>query len=495
LPLPNPNPKSSAVNILLVSSEVAPFAKSGGLADVAGALPRALRRLGHDVRIVLPCYRTVRQRFPLTETGIVIEAVVDGRIRRAEVRQTTLDDVPVYLIDQPRYFDRDGLYGTAAGDYPDNAERFGFFCGAVLELPRLLHWRPDVLHCNDWQSGLVPVLLRTAHRKDPLFAATGSLLTIHNLGYQGVFPAKVLGTLGLDPHLLTPTALEYWGQLSFLKGGVVFADRVNTVSETYCRETLTPAYGFGFDGILRARGGAFSGILNGLDERQWNPATDAALAHTYSSDNLTGKAACKRALQEELGLTVDPDLPLLAMVTRLDTQKGLDLVEAAWERLLARKLQLVLLGTGEEKHMRFFADIQGCQPEQVAIRLTFDDALSRRIYAGSDLFLMPSHYEPCGLGQLIALRYGCIPVVRRTGGLADTVTDPAEDAATANGFTFGEPSPLSLLVAVDRALGLYLQPQRWLAMVRRGMRQDFSWNRSAQRYLELYRQAKEARDV
>jgi starch synthase len=483
------------VNILLISSEVAPFAKSGGLADVAGALPRALRRLGHDVRIVLPCYRTVHQRFSLEETDISIKATVDGRSRRAEVRQTTLDDVPVYLIDQPRYFDRDGLYGTADGDFPDNAERFGFFCRAAVELPRRLDWRPDVLHCNDWQSGLVPVLLRTDHPQDRFYAATGSLLTIHNLGYQGVFPASTLERLGLDPHLLHPAALEYWGQLSFLKGGVVFADRVNTVSETYCRETLTPAYGFGFDGILRARGAAYSGILNGLDQRQWNPATDAALAHPYSDDDLAGKTACKRALQEELGLTVDPDQPLLAMVTRLDTQKGLDLVEAAWERLLARKLQLVLLGTGEEKHRRFFAEMQERQPEQVAIHLSFDDALSRRIYAGSDLFLMPSHYEPCGLGQLIALRYGCIPVVRRTGGLADTVTDPAEDAAAANGFTFGEPSPLSLLVSVDRALDLYRQPQRWLAMVRRGMRQDFSWNRSAQHYLELYRQAKEARDV
>lgn len=483
------------MNILLISSEVAPFAKSGGLADVAGALPRALRRLGHDVRIVLPCYRTVRQRFSLAETGIRIEAAVDGRPQRPEVRQASLDDVPVYLVDHPRYFDRDGLYGTAAGDYPDNAERFGFFCRAVLELPRLLDWRPDVLHCNDWQSALVPVLLRTARRDDPFFAVTGSLLTIHNLGYQGLFPAGMIDTLGLDPRLFTPAALEYWGQVSFLKGGAVFADRVNTVSESYCLETLTPEYGFGFEGILRARGAAYSGILNGLDERQWDPATDAALAQTYSAEDLAGKAACKRALQRELGLAVDPGVPLAAMVTRLDTQKGLDLVEAAWEGLLERRLQLVLLGTGEEKHMRFFAGVRGHHRSQVSIHLEFDDALSRRIYAASDLFLMPSRYEPCGLGQLIALRYGSIPVVRRTGGLADTVLDPAEDAAAANGFTFGEPSPLSLLVALDRALGLYRQPQGWLAMVGRGIRQDFSWDRSAQRYLELYRQAKEARDV
>lgn len=481
------------MNILLISSEVAPFAKSGGLADVAGALPRALRRLGHDVRIVMPCYRTVRRRFAPEAMGIRLEVAVGGRPQLAEVRQAAVDDVPVYLVDHPGYFDRDGLYGTPAGDYPDNAERFGFFCRAVLELLRRLGWRPDVLHCNDWQSGLVPVLLRTAGGDDFL-AATGSLLTIHNLGYQGLFPAGVLGTLGLDPRLYTPDGLEYWGQVSFLKGGVVFADRVNTVSETYSLETLTPEYGFGFEGILRARGAAYSGILNGLDEGHWNPATDAALAQTYDAADLSGKAVCKRVLQQELGLAVDPGVPLTAMVTRLDTQKGLDLVEAAWEGLLERRLQLVLLGTGEEKHMRFFAGVRGRHRSQVSINLEFDDALSRRIYAGSDLFLMPSRYEPCGLGQLIALRYGSIPVVRRTGGLADTVIDPAEDAA-ANGFTFGEPSPLSLLIALDRALGLYRQPQGWLAMVGRGMRQDFSWDRSAQRYLELYRQAKEARHV
>lgn len=494
-PYTTPTNIRSAVNILLISSEVAPFAKSGGLADVAGALPRALRRLGHDVRIVMPCYRSVRQRFSPEGTEIRIEAAVGGAPQRAEIRQTVLDDVPVYLIDHPGYFDRDGLYGTAAGDYPDNAERFGFFCRAVLELPGRLDWRPDVLHCNDWQSGLVPVLLRSEFQDYPFFAATGSLLTIHNLGYQGLFPAGVLGTVGLDPRLFTPAGLEYWGQISFLKGGVVFADRVNTVSESYCLETLTPEYGFGFEGILRARGAAYSGILNGLDERQWNPATDAALAQTYDAADLAGKAACKRALQQELGLAVDPDVPLVALVTRLDTQKGLDLVEAAWEGLLERRLQLVLLGTGEEKHMRFFAGVQGRHRAQVSINLVFDDAFSRRIYAASDLFLMPSRYEPCGLGQLIALRYGSIPVVRRTGGLADTVIDPAEDAAAANGFTFGEPSPLSLLVALDRALDLYRQPRGWLAMVGRGMRQDFSWDRSAQRYLGLYRQAKEARDV
>jgi len=482
------------VNILLISPEVAPFAKSGGLADVAGALPQALNRLGHDVRIVLPGYRGIAGRFPLEETGVVVEATVGGRLQRAAVRRTLLGEVPVYCLDHPGYFDRDGLYGTPDGDYPDNAERFGFFCRAALELPRSLGWRPDVLHCNDWQSGLVPALLRTAYRDDPFYAATGSLLTIHNLGYQGLFSYDALAPLGLDPGLFSVEALEYWGRFSLLKGGVVFADRVNTVSETYCLETLTPEYGFGFDGILRARGAAYSGILNGLDGRQWNPAADAALPTLYGAADLAGKKDCKRALQRELGLAEEPDVPLVAMVTRLDTQKGLDMVEGAWEGILERGLQFVLLGTGEEKHMRFFAGLQGHLPRQISINLAFDDAFSRRIYAGSDLFLMPSRYEPCGLGQLIALRYGSIPVVRRTGGLADTIVDPAIAPDASNGFTFGEPTPLSLLVALDRTLELYRQPQRWQAMVRRGMEQDFSWNRSAQHYLVLYRQTREARD-
>jgi len=482
------------VNILLISPEVSPFAKSGGLADVAGALPRALHRLGHDVRVVLPGYRGIAERFPLAETGLAVEASIDGHRQRAAVRRTLLDEVPVYCLDHPGYFDRAGLYGTPAGDYPDNAERFGFFCRAALELPRRLDWRPDVLHCNDWQSGLVPVLLRTTYRDDPFYDGTGSLLTIHNLGYQGLFTYDSLAPLGLDPGLFSVEALEYWGRFSLLKGGVVFADRVNTVSATYCLETLTPDYGFGFDGILRTRGAAYSGILNGLDGHQWDPAADAALVTPYGADTLAGKKECKRALQRELGLAEEPDVPLAAMVTRLDTQKGLDLVEGAWEGLLERGVQFVLLGTGEEKHMRFFAGLKGCQPRQVSINLAFDDAFSRRIYAGSDLFLMPSRYEPCGLGQLIALRYGSIPVVRRTGGLADTIVDPAVAPAKGNGFTFGEPTPLSLLVALDRALELYRQPQRWQAMVRRGMTQDFSWDRSAQRYIELYRQTRENRN-
>lgn len=480
------------MKILFVASEVAPFAKTGGLADVTGSLPRALRQLGHDVRIVLPLYREVEARgFAPRKGRRSVEVSIDGTPCKGLLRQTETDSVPVYFIDNRFFFGREGLYGTAAGDYPDNAQRFGFFCRAVLEFLRRLDFRPEVLHLHDWQTGLIPVLLGTEFKADPFFGAMASLFTIHNLGYQGIFPPAVLPSLGLDPALLSVEQMEYYGQVSFLKGGIQFADLITTVSETYCREIQTPPFGFGFDGILRNRGERLHGILNGLDPKQWDPALDSALPVSYTAEDLKGKAACKRNLQKGLGLTVTADRPLVAMVTRLDTQKGLDLVQEAWDELLRRDLQFVLLGSGEQKLTEFFAAIHDRYPGQVAIRLAFDDPLARRIYAGSDLFLMPSHYEPCGLGQMIALRYGSVPVVRRTGGLADTVVDPQDDPQGANGFTFADASAADLLAALDRAFALFPDKRSWRKIMRRGMTQDLSWTRSAQQYLELYQRAME----
>ena len=478
------------MKILLVAPEVAPLAKTGGLADVAGALPRELRRLGHDVRVILPYYRVTREKhFPLTATSWPVQAVVGGSLRRGLVRETLLDGVPIYLVEHDAYFDRPELYGTADGDYPDNAERFGFFCRAVLDFLRHGPFRPQVLHLNDWQTGLIPVLLRSELAADPFYAAIGTLLTIHNLGYQGLFPAATLTTLGLSAELFTIDGLEYYGQISLLKGGVLCADVLTTVSPTYCREVQRPELGHGFDGILRSRRRDLYGVLNGLDSEQWDPLTDAALPACYSADDLRGKPRCKRALQQELGLEIDPGRPLVAMVTRLDPQKGLDLVAAAWDKLLARPLQLVLLGSGERGLMERFAARGAASGGQAAVRLSFDDALARRIYAGSDLFLMPSRYEPCGLGQLIALRYGSAPLVRRTGGLADTVSDVDRDPRGGNGFSFGKLSETALLAALDRALAHFAERRGWLALVRRGMRADLSWGRSAQHYLELYAKA------
>jgi starch synthase len=484
------------MKILLVSSEVAPFAKTGGLGDVAGSLPRALHQLGHDVRVFLPCYRAVEERgFTLRKGRKSVEVDIDGIPRKGLLRQTNLDGVPVYLMGNREYFQREGLYGTEEGDYADNGERFGFFCRAVLEMLRRLDFRPDVLHLNDWQTALIPILLGTELKNDPFFSSIGTLLTIHNLGYQGLFPREVMRALHLDPALFSVDALEYYGRVSLLKGGIVYADKLNTVSETYCREIRTPSMGLGFEGILQQRDEDLYGVLNGLDDKLWDPALDSTLATTFSSSDLRGKAGNKKALQKELGLEQKASAPIVAMVTRLDAQKGLDLVAEAWQKLMKRDLQFVLLGTGEKQSMERFAGLQERHPGKVSINLTFDDALSRRIYAGSDMFLMPSRYEPCGLGQLIALRYGSVPIVRKTGGLADTVTDPGEDALKANGFTFLEPSAPALLGAVDRALDFFGDRRAWLRLMKRGMNQDFSWTGSARKYLDIYRMIIEERNV
>ncbi len=494
-PRPKIGRRTGGLKILLVASEVTPFAKSGGLADVAGALPPALRRLGHDVRVIMPCYKTMVGRDELQERPVAsVEVDIAGVPKTGVLYRGELNEVPVYFVQNQEFFERDGLYGTADGDYGDNARRFGFFCRAALAALPQLDFRPDVIHLNDWQTSLMPVLLRTELKDDPFYAGAGTLLTIHNLGYQGMFGPGVLGELGLDPGLATMDKMEYFGNVSFLKGGLVFSDQLTTVSETYCREIQTPEMGIGFDGILRDRSPVLHGIVNGLDTVAWDPASDPALRSNYQAGEPENKAANKRALQQELGLREDPEVPVVAMVTRLDTQKGLEIVEQAWDGLMQRHLQFVLLGTGEHKHMERFARLRDRYPGRVSINLTFDDALSRRIYAGADLFLMPSLYEPCGLGQLIALRYGAIPLVRQTGGLADTVTDPEQDAANANGFVFREPSAGALLGTLDRALSRYADRPAWQELVRRGMTRDFSWTRSAERYLALYAAAVEARN-
>ncbi len=482
------------MRILFISSEVTPFAKTGGLADVAGALPRALKRLGHDVRILLPYYQCVEERgFQTEKIPLSAEVSIGGESRRTLLRRLEMDEIPVYFIDHRPYFYREGLYGSPAGDYPDNAQRFALFCRAALAFLPKLDWRPDVVHLHDWQTGLVPVLLRSGLRNDPFFSGLATVLTIHNLGYQGLFPPEILPAIGVDRSLFSIDGVEFYGKVSFLKGGLVFSDLLTTVSPTYCSEIQTPQMGFGLDGVLRARTADLFGVLNGIDTEQWNPALDAAIVSAYSPADLRGKGRNKRALQKELALTPSSSVPIVSMVTRLDTQKGLDLVQEAWEALMQRNLQFVLLGSGEEKHTRFFATVRNRHPGKVSINLGFDDALARRIYSGSDLFLMPSHYEPCGLGQLIALRYGALPLVRATGGLADTIVDPLQDAARANGFAFADASVKTLLSTADRALVRYADRRNWLKMVRRGMSQDISWKNSAQRYLELYVRAQEKR--
>jgi ADP-glucose type glycogen/starch synthase len=397
--------------------------------------------------------------------------------------------VPVYLLDHPAYFNRDGLYGTATGDFPDNDERFGFFCHAALELCKWLDFVPDVIHGNDWQCGLLPVFLRTIYRHDPFFAATGNLFTIHNLGYQGHFPPTLLKLFGLPPELNRIDGLEFYGAIALLKGGVVFSDVVTTVSDRYCREIQTPEYGHGFDGILRARHNRLFGVLNGLDPEDWDPRLLPAFP--FSASDLAGKAACKHALQRELGLTVTAETPLIVMVSRLDRQKGFELIEAAWDELMAMPVQFALLGNGNRELEERFAARARRHRGRFALVTGFNEDLSRRFYAGGDLFLMPSLYEPCGLSQLISLRYGTLPVVRSTGGLADTIIDPQQDGAHANGFSFVPYTANALLDCLTRALALFSAQGEWQKMMRYAMEQEFTWRVAAHRYLELYRLAQE----
>ncbi len=480
-----PEPK---LKLLMVASEAAPFAKTGGLADVVGSLPPALRALGHEVRLIMPWYRAVRAvtgNLPVNRHKLKVHMA--DRVYQAAYRTDEIAGVPVYFIDVPELYDRPELYGEEGRDYPDNAERFGLLCRAALELVRELEFVPDVIHAHDWQAGLVPVYLHQHPWQDAFFANTASLFTIHNLGYQGVFPLQTNRSLGLDDSLLNPDGLEYHGQLSLLKGGIRFADQVNTVSPTYCREIQTPEYGMGMDGLLRSRAGRVHGLLNGLDGSLWSPANDQSLARVYTFKKLAGKAACKKNLQQTLGLEVSSETPIVAMVTRLDSQKGIELVLASWDRIMAHNLQLVILGSGNPDFEQRLAEAASYYPGQACVLLRFDDALSRRIYAGSDIFLMPSRYEPCGLGQLIALRYGSVPLVHATGGLVDTIIDLQASTTTANGFVFHEYRPGKLLEGLDRALTAYAKPKSWRKLVQQGMTQDLSWTHAAKQYVDLYR--------
>ncbi|MCK4507546.1 MAG: glycogen synthase, partial [Desulfuromonadales bacterium] len=357
----------------------------------------------------------------------------------------------------------------------------------ALELVRQIKFVPDVIHAHDWQAGLIPVYLHQQRGHDSFFANTRTLFTIHNLGYQGVFPEETGRALGLDDALLTSDGLEYHGQISLLKGGIRYADQINTVSPTYCQEIQTTECGIGLDGLLRSRADQLHGLLNGLDGQLWSPANDQSLAHNYTPDELSGKIACKQELQQELGLQLSSETPIVAMVTRLDAQKGIDLVLESWDKLMSRDLQLVILGTGNPDFEHRLAEAASFYPGQVSVQLRFNDTLSRRIYAGSDMFLMPSRYEPCGLGQLIALRYGAVPLVHATGGLVDTIVDPQASADLANGFLFHEYRLGSMLECLDRALTAYAEPQEWQKLLLQGMTQDFSWPHAAGQYVDLYR--------
>ncbi|MHB0912572.1 MAG: glycogen synthase GlgA [Armatimonadota bacterium] len=473
------------LKILLVSAEVAPFAKVGGLADVAGALPKELSAAGHDVRVVMPGYKMIKG----ARTKIKDLTVPLGwRMVDSCVKQTSIaGKIPVYLIGA-RYFDESV---DSKSVYVPGSEPYAFFARAVLEMLRAMDWRPDVIHCNDWHTGFLPVYKDLLYADDPVVGPAASVFTIHNLAYQGEFGKEVLPDYGLPESLFSMDKLECYGAVNFLKAGIVFSNMVSTVSPTYACEIQTCDYGCRLEGLLSHLEGTgrLRGILNGIDYEENDPATDTRIAKNYSAKSPAGKAKCKAALQKEMGLAVDPDAPLMGLVSRLADQKGLDLIKAAADRMMKLGLQLVVLGSGDSVYEQFFTDLEKEYPGRVRANIGFDVKLAQRIYAGCDMFLMPSRFEPCGLGQLLALRYGTIPVVRATGGLADTITDYSREDPKSNGFVFSEYTPEALAEAAARAVQAYADKAEWKSLVKSALSSDFSWGASADKYVEFYRDA------
>jgi starch synthase len=460
------------MKIVLCSSEVVPFAKTGGLADVAGALPIALEELGHEVIIAMPRYKEIQEsRFKIQRAGKDVSYSILGR------------GIKVYFIENDKYFNRDGLYGDKKGDHKDNLERFSYYCKRTLELLKEINFSADVIHCNDWQTCLIPVYLKALYSMDAFYKNIKTILTIHNIGYQGLFPKEEFPKLGLDWSLFNIKALEYYNQINLLKGGMVFSDLLNTVSTAYSQEIQTKEFGFGLEGVLAERKESLFGILNGLDYSLWNPVQDELIAAKYSVRNIEDKYKNKRDLQKICGLPLKEDLPLLGIVSRLAEQKGFDILAEGIEKICKMDLQLVILGTGEEKYHLILEKIVKKYPKVISLHLKFDNTLAHKIYAGSDIFLMPSKYEPCGLGQLISFAYGTLPLVFKTGGLADTVTAD-------NGFVFDKYSKGDLIKTVGKAVTAFANKKKWTALMVKGMGYNFSWKESAKSYIKLYEKAK-----
>jgi len=478
----------SALKILVLAAEVVPFAKTGGLADVAGSLPKAVRALGHDVRVAMPRYgRIDPDKFGLREVVPTFDVPHHHATQPARILEGHIgSDVPVYLVDNAHYFEREGIYM-----YPDDADRFIFFCRAALEALKHLDWQPDVIHCHDWHTAIVPNWLETIYKDDPFFARTVTVYTIHNLAYQGIFGYRVLEVAGLDEWgFLYHAEMADLNEVVDLMGrGIYWADIVSTVSETYAREILTPEFGERLDPLLRDRRDRLFGILNGIDYDVINPATDPHIAVTYDIQSLDRRRENKAALQREAKLPEEPDVPLLGIISRLNDTKGFDILGETIDHILDLGVQVVLMGTGEQHYHDLFGRMVEQYPQQVSIFLTFNTPLGQRIYAGSDMLLMPSRVEPCGTNQLVALRYGCVPVVRATGGLADTVKDYDPRTGEGNGFVFHSYDRWQLFAAVVRAVETYKHRDAWEQLQRRGMAADHSWHRSAVEYVDLYRRA------
>ena len=474
------------MKLFFAASEVAPFIKTGGLADVAGSLPNALAKLGHDVRVILPLYSAIPAMWRRQMTFLKsFHFPLSWRNAYCGLFSLEYQGLTYYFIDNEYYFQREGLYGQF-----DDGERFAYFSRAVVEVPIQLGWSPDIIHCNDWQTSLVPVYLLEARHREPLLMHTKSVFTIHNIEYQGRFDRNILGdVLGLDESYFREDMLSYYGDVNLVKGAIYAADYITTVSPTYAKELQYAFYAHGLEGVIADNYHKFTGILNGIDMEHNNPATDPFLPAPYSAADPSGKAACKAALQEKLGLNVDPDVPIIACISRLVAHKGYELVTAAFPKILEHYVQFVVLGTGDWGIESFFRMAAQEYPGRVSANLMYSAELASQIYAGADLLLMPSISEPCGLSQMIAMRYGTVPIVRLTGGLKDSVPSYNPTTVTGLGFTFGSITPGDLLGAIDRGLETYETDRpNWAALMKRGMTTDFSWDQSAAAYEKVYQQ-------
>ncbi len=473
------------MNILMVASEMTPFAKTGGLGDVLGALPHALARRGHELTVFIPFYRGIQST--MRELILHGNVMVGARPVKYNLLRIARDrKVQVYAINREEYFDRTHLYGTPERDYDDNAERFIFFSKAVIQAIQSLGLRPQIVHAHDWQTALVLVYLNLQHARSS-FPRARTVFTIHNLAYQGQFEAQTFNWMGLPAHFSSMNGLEFYGRMNFMKGGIVFADSITTVSRRHAQEIQTPEYGFGLDGVLRSRQGSLYGIVNGADYSVWNPKTDSYLKQKYETNSLKNKAACKQALAADLGLQIAINKPLFGIVSRFAQQKGLDLAIKIMPELLKKGAFFAILGNGNTGYEKRFRELAARHSSQIGLRIGFDEPLAHRIFAGCDFFMMPSLYEPCGLGQLYALRYGTIPIVRATGGLDDTVQEwnPATHEGT--GFKFDEIAPEALLKACEKAMKIHRQPSSFSALRKNAMNVDFSWEKSAAEYETLYK--------
>jgi len=474
---------------VIAASEAVPFAKTGGLADVAGALPQALAAQGHDVRLILPYYGCIKSSsIPVTDTKLTISVPISSKWESARILESKLKaGNTVYLIDRESYYNRPELYGTAESDYPDNAERFCFFSQAIVAVVKRMGLETDIIHCHDWQTGLVCPLIKVVEKSTPLFQKTGVVFTVHNLAYQGLFWHYDMHLTGLPWSVFTPEGIEFYGKINLLKAGIVYADAITTVSKKYSEEIQTKEFGYGMDGLLAQRRKDLYGILNGADYTQWNPESDPFIIQNYRRDDWEGKKRCKADLMRSYGIETAAETAVIGMVGRMADQKGYDLIASAIDNLMGMGVVLIILGKGEERYHRLLRRLSRVYPERLGVKIAFDNAISHKIEAGSDFFLMPSRYEPCGLNQIYGLRYGTIPIVRATGGLDDTVTEYDTHTGVGNGFKFDRYSKESLLGKIRQAMALYERPPHWDKIRQNAMACDFSWDRSAREYEKVYR--------